>query len=403
MALYYQFLGQFNIYDDLTAIIVLVFAGATLFSLILRIISCIGYQAQYAVFKLYGKEVKEKSDVFGIKQGLVGKSVADYVKSSEKGSASVSSAVIVSKNITKLGFIFWKFDSMSQFIKSYENSLILIGLLFAVFLDHPEFFGVMAIALFIGTRILAAIFDYDTAKIRLSDEITDYLDREIGQFYAPDLNSGINRLRIEMLEAAANQKAVFENSIQKLSEELTNAMKVALGEMAIDKTVVEWKQAVEGATDYQDKVNTSIDALGTAIGALKSSTNAFGMSINEYSEGMDALVKKMSSQFAAQEFIEKNQTLLADTFQKFELSLQDITGKIGNSLASIIDYRLHESYNTLNERLSENIKQIVNSNNDLMARMQKLFDDFHEQSVAETQAILRVKDQIEIYFEQAKP
>ena len=137
-AYYYRFLEQFGITDTVSRIVVLVYAGAFLFAILLRIVACVGYQSQYAIFKLYGKEIKSKDDAYGYKNGAVGKSVADYVKASDKGSASVSASAIVNKNVTNLGFIFWKYESLSRFIKGFENSILLIGLILAVFMEQSN-------------------------------------------------------------------------------------------------------------------------------------------------------------------------------------------------------------------------------------------------------------------------
>ena len=387
---YYQFLERFGIADQLTAVIILVYAGATLLSLILRVIACVGYQTQYAIFRLYGKEIKVKADAANIKNGLVGRTAADYIKSYDKGAANISAAAVVKKNTAGMGFLFWKFDSMSGFIKGYENSVVLIGLLLTVFLDHPAFFGVQAIASFLFLRVFASFFDYELARERLTDELIIYLEREIGQFYAPDLSSGINRLRIEMTEAAASQAEAFEKNVQRLSEELKNAMRLSIDELALDRSVAEWRKTLNESSVFQNGFNKNAETLERAAVALNSS-------ISEYSGGVKEFADKLKGGFEAQEFVEKNQALLNESFNKFELSLQDITGKFGNSLASIVDHRVRASYDALNEAVTDNIKQILGSNNELVARLQKLFESFQERSAAETQAILRIKEQMEIY------
>jgi len=397
--LYYQFLEQFNITDQLTAMVVLCFAGVTLLSLVLRISACIGYQTQFTVYKYYGKEINVKSDIVNVKSGLIAKAVSEYMKSHEKGTSQVSSQAAVNKNVAEMGFLFWKFDSMAVFIRSYENSILLIGLLLALLLDHQVFFGVMAVSLFILTRVFASLFDFDLAKARLVNEITLYLDREIGQFYTPDLNAGVNKLRLELTEAAAKQAAVFNDAVTKLGEDLSAAVKSSLDEIALDETINEWKKAVDAAASCQGAVNAETGALKSAVETLKNSMNAFNNAVVEYSGTVRANADQINSHFISRDIIEKNQSFLNESFNKFELSLQDITGKLGNSLASIIDFRVQSSYNALNESLTENIKQIVNSNNELLVRLQRLFDGFREQSAAETQAIMRIKEQMESYYE----
>jgi len=397
VSLYNQLLERIGIADPTVAAVILVYAGASLFALLLRIIACVGYQTQHAIFRLYGKDVGAKADAAALKNGLVGRAATDYMNAYEKGAASVSAAAAVNKNAAGMGLLFWKYDSMARFITGYENSVVLIGLLLAVFLDYPAFFGVMAIASFLVLRVFASLFDFELAKEKLVNELILYLEREIGQFYAPDLGSGMNRLRTEMTAAAANQAAVFEKSLQNLGAELGGAMKAAISEIAIDESIKEWKSSLAEAAAAQGRLNGSVEKLDAAAGRVKESAGAFGAALDEYLNGMKALAEKMNGRFESQEFIEKNQALLNDSFNKFELSLQDITGKFGNSLASIVDHRVRASYDSLNDAVTANISRIINSNNELIARLQKLFDTFGEQSAAETQAILKIKDQMDLY------
>jgi len=249
-------------------------------------------------------------------------------------------------------------------------------------------------------QILSSVFDFELAKDRLINEVIIYLEGEIGQFYTPDLNSGLSRLRIETAEASAKQSEVFEKSVKNLSESLKESMRLSLNELAIDKSIAEWKKTLEGAAEFQNGANASINDLTKTAGEIKASAELFNKAVSDYYAGMNDLTNKMNARFDASEFVEKNQALLNDSFNKFEMSLQDITGRFGNSLASIIDHRVQASFDALNGALNDNIRTIVNSNNELIVRLQKIFEAFHEQSALETQAILRIKDQIEIYNDQ---
>jgi len=395
MVYYYEFLRQFGVTERSAGMIILAFACVSVFALVLRIIACVGYQSQYAIFKLYGKEIKVKTDAVNVRHGLIGKAVADYMAACEKGASGVSSAAIVGKHLTNMGFIFWKYDSMAAFIKAYENACLIIGLLLAFFLDYPAFFGIMSIVVFLFLRVCASVFDFDLAKIKLANETVEYLDKEIGQFYTPDLSSGINRLRTEMADAAARQAVIFENAVRQMTESLSESMKVTLGEISLDDTVSEWKTAVASAADFTKNIGAGLKSYESVIVTFKASADFFNNSFAEYADGMKKLAESIDARFAAQDMLDKNQALLNDSFNKFELSLQDITGKLGNSLATLVEHRLQASYGTLNDSINDNIRQIINSNNEYLSRMQKLFDALGEQSAAETRAILRATEQMD--------
>lgn len=440
MYLYYQFLEQFNITDEATPIIILVFVLSVLFSQILRLIVFIGYQAQYSSFKLNAKDLKTKPEISSIKKGITSRIVRDYARSCEKGIAHVDARSITKKHLLRIRFIYWTYDSISRFVSSIDAQVILIGILLAVFTEFPAVFGVLSIALFALVRILAATFDYEHAYEKLENEIAEYLEREIGQFYILDMNTGLHRLNKTLLEGAANQSATMSDSIKNMGDNLTGVLKLIVGDIqkniedtvntinsysdVLKKPLEEWRDAVEAAADNQMQVNASTESLKIAAYEFKEMTKSAEQSFKGYVEKLENEKELISAQIHslksvsqavasnselsssnkdalenALKYIEKNQAVLDESLSKYELALEQTTGRLGDALGSILNYHIENSYSNLNVKLTENIETIIKSNADLTARLTVLFEDMTEHMKGQLKTVINLKEQMDMRFE----
>ena len=131
-------------------------------------------------------------------------------------------------------------------------------------------------------------------------KIIDYLQNEIGKFYANDLSSVINGLKFEVknLESAV---AAFR----------------------------------EGNTD-----------------------NAI-------------LINAIREQF---NYIENNQDLLKDSLNSYEISLEEITSRLGEALSSIVEFQIQKTYSNLSETVSEDINKFNLIRNDIATKIDMVID-----------------------------
>lgn len=440
MYLYNQFLLQFNISDETASVISLSFALGVLLALVLRVVVFIGYQIQYSTFKLNAKDLKAKSEISSIKSGIAAKIIKDYARSCEKGVSRISADAITKKHLLRLRFLYWTFDSISRFVSSIEGSIILVGVLLAVFTDYPMFFGVFSIILFIVDKILAATFDYEHAYQKLETEIAEYLEREIGQFFVLDLNSGLTRLNTSMRESSVEQAAVMNDAIKALGTDLSGVLKLVVGDIrkniedtvntinsysdVLKKPLDEWREAVGLATESQKSINSATEALKSAALdfsiTAKSAESSFAGYIvkleneKDYissqietlrsislsaSENLELYSVNKQSLDTALKYIEKNQTTLEDSLGKYELALEGLTAKLGDALGSILNYHIGNSYGSLNTALTENLDSILKSNSDLSTRLQRLFEDMTEHMKSQLQTVINLKEQIDLQFE----
>jgi exonuclease VII small subunit len=436
MYLYNQFLAQFSVTDSQSQIFILIFALTVLISQVLRIIVFIGCQIQYSSFKITAKDLKTKSEIASVKAGLIARAVKDYTRSCEKGIAHLDARAITKKHILRTRFIYWTYESLSRLVSGIEGQILFIGILLVLCIENQMFAGMMAVSVFILVRILAATFDYEYALSKLENEIVEYLEREIGQFYVLDVNTGILRLNKTLTAGAEAQVKAMSESVKALGDNLVGVLKLVVGDIRknIDDTVNtinsysdvlkqplnEWKQAVELATAAQAQINKSAGSLNDASLNFAQIAKSAEASFSGYIEKLESEKTLIKSQIdnlqsissfveanseltgenkksleTALSYIEKNQAVLEESLSKYELALQQITGKLGDALGSILNFHIEKSYSDINSQLTDNIGDIIQSNSDLAAKLRDLFEEMSLQMKAQLKTVINIKEQME--------
>lgn len=440
MSLLYQFLAYFSVTDDLAATIMMCFIIAFVLVTSLRILLYVGYQTQYGIFTLYAKELRSKEDISGIKRGIFAKSVRDYVRSQNKGVSTVNTHSIVQKHLLHMRLVIWTYSSIHRFISSMETSYLFIGILLAMFTDYPMLFGVFSIIVFISGRIIATVFDYELARDRIGNEMVEYIEREVGAFYLSDFNSAIHRLGTTLLEAVGNQSLVMSSSIKDLGTDLSGVLRLITGDIqknlenslnvfinkaeALNEPLNNWKEAISKAADQQGVLNEAAHQIHDASEILKSMSETLESILKSYADNFNQEKDLISEQVnklgdisgaldnsisiavssydsiqASLSYIEKNQSVLEESLNKYELALKNMTSGLSDGMGSIINYNIESASQSLGERLNDNISSVLGGNNELMSKLQVLFGDLSEQSKRQTQAIINVKEQMDMHFD----
>ncbi len=409
--------------------------------LVFRLIVCINYKAVLAIFRINAKEMKVRTDIKDTGSHFLNKVVRDYIKIGDKGVSPRASKNIVDKHIGRLNFLGISYDALENVVMGIEKNIVFLGIILTlVFEDYRYTFAISTVAAFIVLRIFAALFDFTTIKHRTSLEISEYVDREIGQFYAGDSGTLMLRLKTELTESLNKQTENIGQSVLKMGMDLSNIMQLNLQEMskAIDKTMLKisdfggelgkplemWKTAIHETETAQNKFTQSLQAFEETAVKISSTSNNLSSSMGEYSEIINTQAKFVSEQISSLKeiaeglkenskplmtihdtlgsnlkYVEKNQELLETSLQRYETNMEQLVSKIGDGMGSIIDFHMQNSYKSMNQGLEDNIKKIVLANNELILRLQELFEQIHEQSRSETKAIRQVKEQMDIHFE----
>jgi len=413
------------------------YLGVCVLIVILRVIVCVGYQTHFGIFRLNAKPINTRSELDKTRMGLLKNITADYIKVAEKNTSGVHLTAIIRKYMLKLSFLGWSYDSMQRFILSMEPMLPIMGIALAVvFYNYENYnvvFGVAAVGVFALMRLFAGLFDFQLVSARLSAELEEYIEREVGQFYAGDFGTVLLRFKNEVSSGLKNQADTLTNVITNLEKNLSGAigltMKALSSEMSgigtvLDKPLQDWAASISAASAAQAKSNEMFSGFEDAVAQLKTSAgeldgvlkthvqtltgelakisehiDTLAISGKEMKESGDAYRQAVSVMEGHIQYIEKNQGMLQDALGSYESSLQSITQKMGDGFGSIVDFHMAGAYQSLNTALQNNINKITAANQELTSRLTALFEELMAQSRNETGAIVNMNDQMNLRFE----
>lgn len=285
----------------------------------LRIIASVGYQSALTLFYFCAKDLNSKADLKDTVFRTLNKIVRDYIKAAEKNVSSINIHAIANKHISRLGLLGWSYAGIGKLAAGLEQGALLLGLILAFVYDEYRFaFALVAVAMFLILRLLAAFFDFANVRDRLTDEVAEYVGREVGQFYAGTGDYGAAILRF-----SGDLQALLKGYGEHMSAQIT----------ALNETAARLADVGAGTAKSTETVERQL------------------------------------------QYIERNQELLEKTVQQYEVGLVEITKKLGDGLGSIIDYHVQTAYGAINESVQNNLNKIVTSNSELLVRIQQLLEN----------------------------
>ena len=415
-----------------------VYLGVCVLIVILRIIVCVGYQTHFGIFRLNAKPISTRSELDKTRLGLLRNIIADYIKVAEKNTSGVHLTAIIQKYMLKLSFLGWSYDSIKRCVLGFEPMLPVMGIGLGVIFyvnnnNYSLLFGVAAVGVFVITRLFAGLFDFQLVSARLSAELEEYVEREVGQFYAGNFGTVLLRFKNEVTNALNSQADTLGSVITNLEKNLSGAMNLTMKEISsqmsgigtvLDKPLRDWAASISAASAAQDKGSEILSGFEGAAAQLKTSAgeldgvlrthvkiltgelanisdhiDKLALSGNNVKESSDAYRQSIGVLEEQSKYIGKNQNLLQDALGRYESSLEAITQKMGDGFGSIVDYHMAGAYQSLNTALQNNISKITAANQDLMSRLTALFEELMEQSRNETGAIVNMNDQMNLRFE----
>lgn len=420
--------------------VIMIYILAVILYLIFRVIVCTGFQMNLTRFYFSNKEISSINDIKDTKSRLLNKVIKSYVKSAEKGISYIDINAITENQLLKLNFLGWNYKSIENFLNGLEYAFLIFGILFWLSFERELIFIVITIIAFVLIKIMSSIFDYSVTKEKLLNEIILYVEREVGQFYITDLAFSVQNFKMEMKEVFNIQTKTLSDSVLKISTDMANAIIVSNKQLNenIDKTInslfsitdilekplIQWKESLEKAVKSQVSINTTFEKIYNAASSFENVTNELAEKLESYSlvykkyedkanneiiqltsvtekllisnKDNSEIIKSLRNQF---DYIEENQKLLKESIQKYELTLEDVTKQMGSALGGIVEYQMQSTYKNISEYIKEDISKITNSSNELIIQLDKLFEKMVEQSRSETLAVVKIKEQIDMYFE----
>jgi len=392
-----------NRQDNLMIIMAIYLALAVLL-LFLRIVAHMHYRGALLAFQREArKEIKEKSDISKIKNGLLRKIIAEYIRIAERAVTTVPTAHIVNRHISKMTFLGWSYESIMPLVKSLETGMLLIGLILAfVFSSYAFVYGTLAVIVFLILKLFGAFCDATRAKIELSDDILIYVEREIGRFFAADAGGAILRLKNDLAESISKQTIAYKENMKEISDVMTSTItkvsetmteaatsirpaiaaimdtKLAGVNDTLSSTLVSWEQALNEAIKVQTAMNDSSERISHAGARLQSSSELLATHMQGHSNALssqlvalvDAIntIKEAVSHFTTQQealvvqakYIERNQHVLESSLFAYEESLKGLAQSLGDGLGAFINLHAQTSAQAVNDALKSNLDKVIN-------------------------------------------
>ncbi len=438
--------------------ILIAYLSVTAIIILLRIIITSGYQAQYIIFSIKTKKGTEKvdSDISiaadatekdsptktekKSKFGLVSRVMNDYRLSRERGVNNIDTESIIKKYLLRLKFIIWPYPSMEKFVENFEIGLLFIGVLLTFYMQDKLLFTLLTVSTFVVIRLIAAFCDFHLIKDRLVCELSEYVERELADITNMDINASISKFSREVYTAIMKQSDIIKDSVDKMGSNLTGALALSVSEMTkavevslnksthfaeeLEKPLQHWVESINSASLAQEKINIASESLNEVVNTFNESSKSLSANFDSYIErGHDQVadirdhvnvlvnvieeLKQANNQnkidydtIAKQlEYIDKNQSLLEQSIQQYEGSLESITSKMGEAFGSIVELQMQSSYSQLNDMLNDNMGRVNNANNEVLSRLSVLFDSLQDQTVNQTQTIVKIKEQMDMQFD----
>ena len=348
------------------------------------------------------REINSREEIRKIKNKLLRRAVAEYIRMAERAVTAVPTRQIVERSVANMGFFGWRYESLLPFVEGMEIGLLWVGLILAFVFDSYAFvYGLLAIILFIVLRIIAAFFNVRNAWRELTDEIILYIEREIGRFFASDTGGAILRLKNDLTEAIDRQSKTYQATMENIGRTMTEAMTQVTDSMisaansigpivatAMDEKLVDmnatlttvlndWERALSESADIQTSMNTSSERLSYAGGQLQSAaellathmkghSNALSEQLITLVSAIDAvkdsqhiLTSKQEAFTKQAEYIESNQRALDSSLASYEASLQSLVQSLGNGLGAYINLHAQSSAQTVNDAFKANIDRLI--------------------------------------------
>lgn len=240
------------------------------------------------------KVLNNPEDIKNIRKGILYRAAMKYISIASKGVVA-NAETIAEGEISGIKILFFNLDKLIKFYSGIEFIAVIFGVMFWLSFEYNSIWILSAAISFILLKLTELFFSISYVRNAMKYKIIDYLQNEIGKFYANDLSSVINGLKFEVKN--------LENAVAAFKE---------------------------GNTD-----------------------NAI-------------LINAIREQF---NYIENNQDLLKDSLNSYELSLEEITSRLGEALSSIVEFQIQKTYSSLSETVSEDINKFNLIRNDIATKI----------------------------------
>ncbi|MCL2753239.1 MAG: hypothetical protein FWE44_03725 [Defluviitaleaceae bacterium] len=375
---------MWNFFDDIANLqgyylaVVIGFAALFLLCVLLRVVLAISYQTVIALINHSAKGIKSKHDIDKLGGGAFCRGAKEYVQLAQSG-AKVDALELAQLSVRKNRLLFFNFASIDRLINALETAFLPLAILFAISLENPITFAILAGLAFAVLRIIGAIFDIQGAKERYIATLAHALTKEVGKFFPPDTSSAIYTFGADMKEYLSRQSAMYSDLLIKINGEFTESLKTNISAMTSSV------EATLFAVSRHDGLGTALDEI-KGIGVAAAAISA-GMS--EAGKGLARLTDVQAVEQSL-EMVRKNQDTLDAAVAKYETTLKDITSQMGDALGKIITHHLGNTNSQIADNINENLAQTKMANFAYIEDMKAIFAELAEQNRQQTKILIKL-------------
>jgi hypothetical protein len=318
------------------------YAGLHALAALLRVITHLGYRAQSVLFALDIKDIKSKDDAKKVRSPLLRRVIGDYIKSAEKNPARVPLEALADRHIQSLSFLGWRYAGMRVLVEKLEGGLPLCGVALALaFPGYAPIYGLLTVAGFALTRLVAAFFDYSSACEILRSDVMVFAEREIGVFFAGATATAITKLKEELAASAETQSAALREAVDRLNADMGASLK-NLERLSL---IADLGKAVEAVND------------GNAL----------------YRADHEAFMRQAH-------LIETGQTALDNALQSYETTLQGLVKTMGDGMGAYMQLHGQAAARSVGEALQSYITRVSDGNRETLQAITALLEQFNAQN-----------------------
>ena len=389
--------GQYN-----QVLIVTVFCSFSAALIIIRMISHLHVAGVLGLFHRESvREIKNRGEVSKIKNRMLRKVAADYIRVAERAVTNVPTRQIVDRAVSNMSLLGWRYDNLLPFLEAFEAAAIWIGLILAlVFPELAHVYGPIAIGSFVLLRLSASFFSVRSIREQLADEMVIYMEREIGRFFAADSGGAVLRLKNDLTDAIDRQAKAYKSAMEGISASMLSTMKEISASMIaasnsigaiiqsgmdenlknlnkdLDSAFARWEKALDKGIATHEQINVSAERISLAgqklqvasellathmqghSGALSNHLVELVDSIESLKDGYTHLALHQNVLTKQSEYIEKNQESFEKIAASYEAALQKLTGTIGDSIGTYVSVHTAESIKAINATTESSIEKL---------------------------------------------
>ncbi|MCL2576153.1 MAG: hypothetical protein FWE33_06940 [Defluviitaleaceae bacterium] len=374
----WNFIDEIINLQDYQLVAAIGLVGLFLLCVLLRIILTISYQTTILLINNTAKGIKSKEGILKLPIGAFSRAAKDYMELAQSG-AKVDALQLAEMSVRKNRLLFFNFSSLGRFVTALETAFVPLAILIAISMENFMQFTIFSGGLFVILRIIAAIFDVQTAKERYTTVLATALTREVGKFFPADATSAIYTFSADVKEYLSRQSAMYTDLLVKINTDFSEAVKTNISAMTASV------EATLFAVSRHDGLGVALDEIKN-IGIAAA---AFSASISDANKGM-ARLADVAVLEQSLDLVKKNQEILAQTVAHYETSLQDVTAKMGDALGKIISYHLSNTNIQIADNINENLNQSRAASIGQIEEVKAIFAELAEQNRQQTRLLMNL-------------